>query len=232
MVHFGNKDFRSKDLGNKGKVKICVDTRENELVGNRLEELGATVTRALLPVADFVLSHRTAVERKTRSDFEASIIDGRLFSQAKQLLHSYERVILLVEGGELGGRIDRSALLGAYASLITDYGISLFFTSSPSSTAELLYAIAKHEQLSKRVPLRIKARRRALTLEEELKAIVESLPLVGPSIATNLLAHFGSVENIVMASEKKLMEVELVGKKKANIIKKVLTHVYEGENER
>jgi len=214
------------------KVKIWVDTRETELIGERLEELGAAVTRALLPVADFVLSSRTAVERKTRRDFEASIIDGRLFAQAQQLVDNYERVLLIVEGEEWEGRIERNALLGAYASLMTDYGISIFFTSSPSSTAELLHAIAKHEQLSKRAPLRLRARRKALTIEEEQRAIVEGLPFVGPSIAVKLLAHFGTIENIARAGEKELMEVELVGEKKARIIKKVLTHVYGGETKR
>ena len=46
------------------------------------------------------------LERKTISDFVASLVDGRLFPQAARLAHSpYYRSLLLIEGPSLGGHL-------------------------------------------------------------------------------------------------------------------------------
>ena len=55
---------------------------------------------------------------------------------------------------------------------------------------------------------------------------MESLPNIGPVNAKNLLEHFGSVANIINASEKELQEVEGIGNKTAENIKKVIDSKY------
>jgi Fanconi anemia group M protein len=207
-------------------VEIYADEREPDAI-RALSDLGALVHRKALPVADFVLSGRTAAERKTRHDFEQSVFDGRLFDQAKRLTEAYERVVLIVEGEEDAGRMHRNALLGAYSSLITDYGISLFFTQDIDATAELLFAIAKHEQLAKKQPLRVYARRKALTLSDQQKGIIESLPNVGPKLASELLDYFGNVENVMTAPESELAQVGRLGEKRAKSLRKVVLALYD-----
>ena len=56
--------------------------------------------------------------------------------------------------------------------------------------------------------------------------IVESLPNIGPVNAKNLLSHFGSVANILNASESELQEVEGIGLKTAQNIRRVLDSKY------
>ncbi|MEM4272612.1 MAG: ERCC4 domain-containing protein [Candidatus Bilamarchaeaceae archaeon] len=208
---------------------IAVDSREDGFFAKALEGMGAEVQVSPLPVGDFVCSDRTIVERKTRHDFESSVIDGRLFEQLSRLFESYPRVVLVVEGGESAGLLQKASLLGAYASAVTDYGAAIFFTRSPESTAELVFAIARHEQTAEKRTLRISGRPKGRTLSQNQQAIVEMLPMVGPKMAVSLLMHFGTIENIANASEEELLEVEGLGKKKAAAIRKAFSTPFEPE---
>ena len=62
-------------------------------------------------------------------------------------------------------------------------------------------------------------------MEQQL-FIVESLPNIGPVNAKNLLQHFGSVSNVLNASESELQQVEGIGKKTAENIRKVVDSKY------
>jgi len=101
------------------KVKIIVDVRESVLFDELFDEYGAVVKRQQLQVGDFLCSENLVVERKTRDDFESSIIDGRLFRQLENLLHNFKRPVLVVEGESDSERIRREALLGAYTTVIS-----------------------------------------------------------------------------------------------------------------
>lgn len=212
--------------GNSDVVRIVIDERESELFDELLKEKGASVERRVLSVGDFICSERLVIERKTRNDFEQSIIDGRLFSQLDNLVENYERVAVVVEGESNADRINRAALLGAYGCIIADYGATLFFTRDENTTAELVFALAKHEQFGQKKPLRIYAKRKTLTLAQAQRAIVETFPMIGPKSAKALLEHFGNIENIINASEKELREVEGIGEKRAKVIKALLSSEY------
>ena len=209
------------------RVEILCDTREGNEIVALLQEKGVSARRMSLPVGDFILSERVVAERKTRSDFENSIIDGRLFEQAGRLAESFSRVIILVEGTHFEERVKREALLGAIASLVSDYGISVFFTRDLERTAEFLFAVAKREQLAEKKELRLQGRKRAFSLEQHQQLVVESLPFVGPKLSRALLKEFGSVRAIAEASEKELMRVEKLGEKKAKAIRKVLNNRFD-----
>ena len=191
-----------------------------------LEKMGAEVDRRVLDVGDFLCSARLAVERKTRADFEQSVIDGRLFSQLPNLVANYGRVVVVVEGVSDDERISRGALLGAYATIIADFGGSLIFTRDKAGTAEIVFQFARHEQVAKKQPMRIYAKRRTFTPSQTSRSIVEMLPMVGPKLAKSLLRHFGSVEALAHASERDIAEVEGVGKKRAKVIKEILCYRY------
>jgi ERCC4-type nuclease len=214
-----------------GSPAIAVDSREDGFFAQALKGMGAQIQIATLPVGDFICSDRAVVERKTRSDFESSVIDGRLFDQLSRLFETYSRVIIVVEGTESAGILQKASLLGAYASVITDYGAAIFFTRSAESTAELVFAIAKHEQIAEKRTLRISGRPKGRTLSQNQQAIIEMLPMVGPKMAVSLLMNFGTVENIAKASEKELLEVEGMGKKKASAIRRAFTIPFEPKEE-
>ena len=216
------------------KVKIIIDNRESGLFDEYLEEKGAVVKRQFLEVGDFLCSSRLAVERKTRADFESSIIDGRLFSQLQELKTNYPAVVLVVEGkkGEAPERIKKEALLGAYATIMADYSVSLIFTKDMEGTAELLFSLGKHEQIARKHPLRVFAKRKTLTPSQTQRSVIEMLPMVGPKLAQALLLHFGNVRNIINASEKELEEVPGLGKKRIKVIKSLLVYDYDEEEDK
>lgn len=213
------------------KAKIIIDHRESSEFDELLKQAGATIERKQLEVGDFICSGRCIVERKTRDDFEASIIDGRLFAQLFNLVDNYQRVIIVVEGEGSGERLHKEALLGAYVSVITDFGAALFFTRNTEKTAELVYAIAKHEQLAKKRPMRLYAKRKTFTLSQSQRAILEIFPMVGPKLARQLLEHFGNIQNITNASEQELKEVEGMGEKRAKAIKNIINMKYNSEED-
>jgi Fanconi anemia group M protein len=214
------------------KVKIIVDNREPEEICDLLESMGAEIELAALEVGDYQLSDRLAVERKTREDFEASIIDGRLFSQISGLCLAMPRIVVIVEGSpDYESRISRAALLGAYSSVISDFGCSLFFTRSPSSTAEILFALARHEQVAKKQPLPVYPKRKARTIAQQQRGIIESLPNVGPKLARQLLRYFQTVENVMTAPESELMQVGKIGQKKAKQLRHIISSRYKEEED-
>lgn len=209
--------------------KIVIDEREGSDFGRLLAARGAGIEWKTLSVGDFVLSDRLVAERKTRADFENSIIDGRLFSQAARLREGYERAVVIVEGEEASGRVKKESLLGAYSSLVADFGLAIFFTRNSEKTCELLFALAQHEQCAKKRELRVMEKPKMLTVSDYQMGIIECLPGVGPGTARKLLAYFGTPQNVICADEKKLCEVEGVGKKRAKMIRNVLEGVWKEE---
>ena len=212
------------------KAKIAVDHREPDEICDSLEAMGAELEMKQLELGDYQVSDRLVVERKTRGDFEASIIDGRLFSQINDLAGSVQRVVLIVEGDSPSdSRLSKAALMGAYSSIISDFGCAIFFTRSPQATAELVYALASHEQLAKKLSLSVYAKRKSLTDGQKQRAIVEALPNVGPTLARALLEYFNTVENVMSAPESELKEVGKLGSSRAKTIRKLLTSRYREE---
>jgi DNA excision repair protein ERCC-4 len=80
-------------------ARIVVDERERKSgIPDLLRQAGAIIDFAQLKVGDYVVSPKTAIERKTIQDLLNSIYDGRLFVQCSQLNEHYEKPVLIVEG--------------------------------------------------------------------------------------------------------------------------------------
>ncbi len=208
--------------------EIIVDSRElrSEVV-KQLREAGANVTVKNLDVADYILSDRVAVERKTVSDFLDSIVQkDRLFSQIARLKSTYNRPVLIIEGENLYKGLHPNAIRGAIASIVVDFGIPVIRTDSPKETAEFIMAIARREQEEKRRAVTEHAEKTKRTLKEEQEYIVSAISNVGRVIARNLLDHFQTIEKIATADEEELAKVPKVGGKTAKRIRRVMTTPY------
>ncbi len=209
--------------------KVIVDSRElrSEVV-KHLRELGVEINVKNLEVADYVLSDRVAVERKTVSDFLDSIVQkDRLFSQIAKLKSAYQRPLVIIEGGNLyGGGLHPNAVRGAIASIVVDFGIPVIRTDNPKETAELMLAIARREQEEKGRIVTEHVAKTKRTLKEEQEYIISAISNVGGVIARNLLDHFQTIEKIATADEEELAKVPKVGKKTAKKIRRVMTTPY------
>ncbi|MEM4663221.1 MAG: ERCC4 domain-containing protein [Candidatus Diapherotrites archaeon] len=211
------------------KPIIFVDDRELGCnVISVLKALGTEIRNLRLEVGDYLISDKVVVERKSASDFLNSIVDGRLFDQLRNMV-SYEKPILIIEGSlkELFStrNINQRAILGAIISANIDFGVTVLFSESETQTAEILYIIAKRLQTPKEKSIALNKKRK-LTLSEYQQFIVESLPLVGPKTAKELLKKFGSVRAVFCAKKEELENIKNIGSKKAKKIIEILDAKY------
>ncbi|MBE6508963.1 MAG: DEAD/DEAH box helicase [Methanobrevibacter sp.] len=207
---------------------VYADSREgNSKVIRHLTEMEIDVKVHSMAVADYQVSDEVAIERKTAKDFVDSLIDKRLFKQAKELSEEFKHPIMILEGDDLyNGMVNPNAIRGSLASIAIDFGISIIPTRNAQDTAAMIKRIAVREQNGERTPIQIRTDKKPVSLLEQQLFIVESLPNIGPVNAKNLLQHFGSVANVLNASESELQEVEGIGKKTAENIRKVIDSKY------
>ena len=207
---------------------VYADSREgNSKVIRHLTEMEMDVKIQSMAVADYQVSDEVAIERKTAKDFVSSLIDKRLFKQARELSEEFKKPVLILEGDDLyAGMVNANAIRGAIASIALDFGISIIPTRNAQDTAAMIKRIAIREQNGERIPVQIRTDKKPLSLLEQQLFIVESLPNIGPVNAKSLLEHFGSVANVINASEKELQEVEGIGNKTAENIRKVIDSKY------
>lgn len=214
-----------------GKIAILVDDREAETeVVKELEHFDCLLKIMRLTVADFLLSDRVAVEKKTFDDFIQSMVDGRLFQQIAALCDNYERPLMIVEGTQLfqPRALHPNALRGALAAISVDFRVPILWTDDAGETAALLFTIAKREQEEKNRSLAIRSKKKKWPLARQQEFLIAGLPAVSTMTAKRLLKHFKTPERIFSAGEKELQEVEKIGKEKANKIKQILESEYDG----
>lgn len=215
------------------KVKIFVDSRENSSgIMKILVDLGVDVKLQNLDVGDFLISDNSCIERKEIRDFVDSLIDKRILSQLQNLRNNFEKPLLIIEGAEdiySVRRVHANAIRGMLAYIAMDLKIPIIYTKDFRDTAEFLVVAAKREQLERDKDFNIRGEKKPLTLKEQQEFIIGSLPGVGGTVAKNLLKEFRSVKEIINASEDELKDVELIGKKKAEEIKKIIDSEYPSE---
>lgn len=208
---------------------IFVDSREREMA-KLLEALGLEVTVRNLEVGDYVVSDRVAIERKTAQDFVSSIIDPErnLFRQIADLARTYDRPVLILEGRDLyTTQMNAASIQGALASVAVDYGVPIIPTDDQDETAKVIALLVRRETQEGREP-KVHGHKTARTLKEQQEYLISSIPSIGPTVARNLLKHFGSVERIMMASAEELQDAPLVGPKIAQRIRELVGGEYKG----
>ncbi len=206
---------------------VFVDTRETAEFVRRLRHRGALVEVKQLDIGDFILSSDVAVERKTMDDFVKSIFDGRLFRQLVNMSAKYRRPILIIQGEkkELVG-IGESAFYGALASVVSDFRVPVFFASDERELIELVFHIARREQIEKKRDVRVREGRKPLTTSETQRYVVSGVPGVSAVLADRLLSKMSTIEKLFSASEGELRGVEGIGEVMAARIRQLSTSKY------
>jgi DNA excision repair protein ERCC-4 len=177
-----------------------------------------------LPVGDYLVDGRCVFERKTLQDFAGSIVDGRLFVQAKRLANLAEPAAIILEGrtADLAAtKMRRESLQGALISLSLIYHLPVLRALEPDETARLMvYAaqqLRRHEG-----PGGFHYGRRPKRVRRIQLRLLQGLPGIGPMRASQLLETFGTVERVMTASLEELEQVEGIGSKTATAIREVL----------
>jgi DNA excision repair protein ERCC-4 len=212
------------------RIQVVVDDRERPSgVLTELEKLeGVIIKIEHLSVGDYCIGGTVLFERKTAADFAQSLIDGRLFGQAKRMAASSLRPAYIIEGtgaewSALG--VSRESLQGALVTLMLIFDLPVFRSANPAESARLivytgsqLIRLRDQEHMpSWPAKARLKQKR-----TQQLR-ILQSLPGIGPDRAKRLLERFGTVRACFDASMDELRKVEGIGPKIAAAIVAVIS---------
>lgn len=212
-------------------VTVYADSREAKSgVVKHLYDMEVEIKTGNLDVADYVVSDRVAIERKTVDDFIGSLIKkDKLFNQLFNLKRTYKRPILILEGDNIYKKaVHPNAIRGALATIAVDFSIPIINTKNQEETAEMILSMAKREQEIKKREVSLHSDKSKMSLKEQQEYLVASISNIGPILARNLLEHFKTIESIATASEEELLKVPKVGKKTAKRIRTLMASHYDG----
>lgn len=203
-------------------LEVAMDPRESRSpVARLLLERGIRIKTVPMTTGDYRVSQRIVVERKSATDFAASLRDGRLFEQLGRLAQ-HETGVVLVEGDPFSARtgLSPASLAGALAAALADHRVSIVSVPDAQASADLLTSLARRELRDGHAgPYR--SERPAFHPEGQLLYLVQGLPGIGPVLARRLLEHFGSVAELAAASPEGLQEVDGVGPETAGAIHEI-----------
>ncbi|MFX1347635.1 MAG: DEAD/DEAH box helicase [Promethearchaeota archaeon] len=222
-----------KRIEDAENFEIICDNRETaSSVVRTLSLIGIKLKLAQLAVADYIISERVGVERKSAKDFNDSIIDGRLFTELSELREEFSRPILILEGDPFKDtNISENALYGAITAIIINLGISIYRTEDSIETAKFLYQLTKKEQSATKSSLKLRFDKAPIETSRLLEYIVAGIPGVNSLRAKNLLKELKTLQNIFLADVPDLTKIENVGKKIAHQIYKISRYKYKNKHD-
>jgi ERCC4-type nuclease len=186
-------------------------------IPDRLVELGLHVEVTSLPVGDFLVDHRAAIERKTVQDLHRSIANARLWRQIRALRALFATRFLLVEGANLwNGPVVPHGVRGALLAA-SESGVAVVRSTDAEESAQWIRAIAGRIHRPARPP------RRRQPSASSPYLLLRTIRGMSPDVAQLLLDTFGSIGGIASATEAELREVHGVGPAKAAVLRRLLS---------
>ena len=224
---------RITDFEDELKLTIFVDPRETRAgIAQFLQKAGVDLKLQNLEIGDYIVSDKVCIERKTVTDFLDTLINKRrnLFEQIHRMKNEYEKPLLVIEGDSIYGQrnVHPNVVRAVMASIALDYSVPIIQTRDAADTASLIYVIAKREQMPNKTEVNPHGKKPTASLKEQQEYFVSALSNIGIMTTRNLLVKFKTIERIMAASKEELMEVENVGDKTAEHIKKVFSTEYNG----
>ena len=226
---FGNEPDLDKALDDSIPV-LYVDHREkaNSIIRKLMQRDDIRIKAQQLPVADYMVSDRVGIERKSTSDFTSTLIRGDLIPQIIQLKEAFSHPLLIIEGDDIYSlNLNANAIRGMICSITVDFRVPVIFTKDEEDTAEYLAYLAYKEQIKQKRPSQVKTQRHHDSLAEEQISLIAQLPKINRQRAEDLLRKFGTPRNVFNQSQDSLMQTPRIGKVIANRIDLLLTTPYE-----
>jgi len=208
-------------------MEICVDSREPEeivkTVAKIAGELGMTIATDAYDTADIFIGNVLGIERKTPSDYIASIKDGRLFQQVHEMRENFQVCVVMVEGTlsellarHVRGQMNPNAVVASVCSLVAKHGVSVLFVGNHMEW--VLYHIVK-KAMDKDIPTYTPVRKHA-TEDDYAVCVLAGFPGIGVKTANCILNVYGSLANAMQNVDKWKDEVDGVGEKTVEAVKK------------
>ncbi|KAH8584318.1 ERCC1 excision repair 1 C-terminal domain [Cryptosporidium sp. chipmunk genotype I] len=141
-----------------------------------------------------------------------------LRKRVESLQKNYKvRVLLCLVDIPPSGAIDVAIL--EITDICFDLNMTLFLAWSPKEAGHILETLKSHEKSSS------ESIRGGLSLDlfSRIRDTLSSLPRINKTDSENLLKHFGSISNVVNASEEELSKIQGIGPIKAKVISEVFS---------
>jgi Fanconi anemia group M protein len=227
-----NNTEANQKITGADKFEIVCDNRETaSSVARNLSLMGINLRLEQLSVADYVISKRVGIERKSSQDFTDSIKDGRLFKELKVLTETYDRAILILEEDPFdNSSLNENAIYGAITSIILNLGVTIYKTNDAKETATFLYHLAKKEQSESKSKLKLRFDKAPIETSRLMEYIIAGIPGVNALRAKNLLKEFKTLQNIFSVDIPDLTKIENIGKKIAQGIYKIGRYKYKNDH--
>jgi DNA excision repair protein ERCC-4 len=191
---------------------VLVDHRERDSsIPRAMSAAGLDVQLVDLPVGDYVLGPRLAVERKGPADLGASIRDGRLFDQAERLQSVFPQAVLLLEGEP---RIAEDAWRGAVCRLIED-GFTVLHSLDADDSAAWLVRLAKRARRPAPTIRTEGPRRSPRHPSAQAEVMLSVVPGISAAMARSLLTSYGSLAAVADAAPDGLRRHPGIGRVRA-----------------
>jgi ERCC4-type nuclease len=181
-----------------------VDDRESAVYGElatHFPDVNVSRTRLVTGDIHIVREARTVMvlERKTRADLRASLIDGRFHTQRARMVAQFgrDRIAFVIEGGTDWSEPEAGAEVG----LLLRDRVPVFWTSSPRDTAALVSRLTKADLEVREAPpdvanaVRVAPASTACP-KRSLAAMLRCIPGVSARRACCIAALFGSMANL------------------------------------
>ena len=228
-----NKEFLKEIEKIEGaeKFTIVCDNRETSgPVVRALSIMGVFLELDQLKVGDYIISNRVGIERKSGSDFNDSLMDGRLFDELINLNKNFKRSILILEGDPFQNtNINHNSLYGAISSIILNMGITIYKTRDSRETAMFLYQLAKKEQTRSESKIKLRFDKAPVDNSHLLEYIIGGVPGINSSRAKRLLKAMKTLQTIFTSDIGDLMKVDGIGRKIAQEIYKLSRYKYDND---
>lgn len=187
---------------------VVYDHREEKSgVPGLLALHGLEMEATQLPVGDYIVRERMAIERKSPADFASSLRDGRLFEQADRLRSEFGSALLLLEGRP---PLKKAVVDGAIGSLLRR-GLSVLRVADGKESAEWIARLARQEAKGHGQPKSRGPRKATLTPLDSARLSLTMLPGISSVKAERLLEHFGSLKAVTAAEAADLQAVDGIG---------------------
>ena len=199
-------------------MQIVVDANEARTgLAELLDMSWGDVSVRRLRAGDVAIGACVLVERKTTSDFVASLADGRLFRQARRLVENADRPVVILEGETAlpERHVDPGAQRGAMLALAVGFRIPVLQTRNLKETAVLLRHMAAQEtrrESRRQRRARLAARHHPPQgLPPSAIEVLCALPGVGRTRAEALGGHVASLHEFSQLSLRDLLAIPGIG---------------------
>lgn len=197
--------------------KVIIDSREfRSALPSILHQREMEILPCMLEVADYVITPEIGIERKSVMDLIQSFHSGRLYNQISQLCKHFKKPVLLIEFHE-----DKPFYLpDEWTDDITDFSVrsklvlltlhfpslSIFWSRSPHTTADLFQDIKQHSEDPNIEELGIDE---DIEMQEAPQEVLKTLPGITPN---NMYEVMAKVKNLSQLSQMSLPEmIKLLG---------------------